>query len=103
MIFTCLNKNVILLGGKEFEQMGNGKILFNTSIGPSHEVEPLKKWLAAGDNWFVCDTAGAIGDTSLVGAEHIVCEQASAGCTEQAYELLTEKVLANIRAFLQQE
>ena len=103
VIFTCLNKNVILLGEKEFEQMGNGKILFNTSIGPSHEVEPLKKWLAAGDNWFVCDTAGAIGDTSLVGAEHIVCEQASAGCTEQAYELLTEKVLANIRAFLQQE
>ena len=103
VIFTCLNKNVILLGEKEFEQMGNGKILFNTSIGPSHEVEALKKWLAAGDNWFVCDTAGAIGDTSLVGAEHIVCEQASAGCTEQAYELLTEKVLANIRAFLQQE
>lgn len=100
VVFTCLNKNVILLGEKEFEALGNGKILFNTSIGPSHEVEALKKWLEAGDNWFVCDTAGAIGDAALVDDPHIVCEQASAGCTAQAYELLTEKVLANIKGYL---
>lgn len=100
VVFTCLNKNVILLGEKEFEAFGNGKILFNTSIGPSHEVEALKKWLEAGDNWFVCDTAGAIGDAALVDDPHIVCEQASAGCTAQAYELLTEKVLANIKGYL---
>ena len=50
VVFTCLNKNVILLGEKEFEILGEGKILFNTSIGPSHEVEALKKWLEAGDN-----------------------------------------------------
>lgn len=100
VVFTCLNKNVILLGEKEFETLGNGKILFNTSIGPSHEVEALKKWLEAGDNWFVCDTAGAIGDAALVDDPHIVCEQASAGCTAQAYELLTEKVLANIKGYL---
>lgn len=100
VVFTCLNKNVILLGEKEFEALGNGKILFNTSIGPSHEVEALKKWLEAGDNWFVCDTAGAIGDAALVSDPRIVCEQASAGCTAQAYELLTEKVLANIKGYL---
>ena len=100
VVFTCLNKNVILLGEKEFEQFGNGKILFNTSIGPSHEVEALKKWLSAGDNWFICDTAGAIGDASLVEYPHIVCEQASAGCTAQAYELLTEKVLTNLKEYL---
>lgn len=100
VVFTCLNKNVILLGEKEFEQLGNGKMLFNTSIGPSHEAEALKKWLAAGDNWFICDTAGAIGEVSLVSDPHIVCEQASAGCTEQAYELLTEKVLENLKGFL---
>ena len=100
VVFTCLNKNVILLGEKEFETLGNGKLLFNTSIGPSHEVEALKKWLSAGDNWFICDTAGAIGDVSLVSDPHIVCEQASAGCTAQAYELLTEKVLANIKGHL---
>lgn len=96
VVFTCLNKNVILLGEKEFAQLGDGKLLFNTSIGPSHEIEALKQWLSHGANWFICDTAGAVGDTSLVKDAHVVCEQASAGCTAQAYELLTEKVLKNI-------
>ena len=102
VVITCLNKNVILLGEKEFAQLGSGKILFNTSIGPSHEVEALKKWLSAGDNWFICDTAGAIGDVSLVDHTQIVCEQASAGCTAQAYELLTQKVMTNIKDHLAQ-
>ena len=91
---------MILLGEKEFAQLGSGKILFNTSIGPSHEVDALKKWLSVGNNWFICDTAGAIGDASLVDHPHIVCERASAGCTAQAYELLTEKVLTNIKEHL---
>lgn len=100
VVFACLNKNVILLGEKEFEALGSGKILFNTSIGPAHEMAALKKWLAQGNNWFVCDTAGAVGDAELAADEHVICEQASAGCTAQAYELLTEKVLANIDAFI---
>jgi phosphoglycerate dehydrogenase-like enzyme len=101
VIFTCLNKNVILLGEKEFAAMGNGKLLFNTSIGPSHELPALRQWLGAGNNWLICDTAGAVGDEGLLSDPHVVCEQASAGCTAQAYELLTKKVLDNIREFLQ--
>ena len=45
VVFTCLNKNVILLGEEQFAALGSHKILFNTSIGPSHEIESLKKWL----------------------------------------------------------
>ncbi len=43
VVFTCLNKNVILLHEEEFQKLGNGKILFNTSIGPAFEPEDLKK------------------------------------------------------------
>lgn len=43
VVFTCLNKNVILLHEEEFKRLGNGKILFNTSIGPAFEPEDLKK------------------------------------------------------------
>ena len=59
VVFTCLNKNVILLGKEEFEALGQGKILFNTSIGPSHEIDALSEWLAGEKNYFVCDTEGA--------------------------------------------
>lgn len=99
-VFTCLNKNVILLGEKEFEALGDGKLLFNTSIGPSHEVPALKKWLSKGNNWLICDTAGAVGDDALIGDAHVVCPGASSGMTAQAYELLTKKVLENIRDHL---
>lgn len=98
VVFTCLNKNVILLGQKEFESLGNGKILFNTSIGPSHEIPALKQWLEQGNNYFVCDTAGALGDASgeLLKHPHVFCPNVSAGRTRQAFILLSEKVLANL-------
>lgn len=98
VVFTCLNKNVILLGQEQFETLGNGKILFNTSIGPSHEIPALKQWLDHGDNYFVCDTAGALGDPSgaLLSHPHVFCPNASAGRTRQAFVLLSEKVLANL-------
>lgn len=100
VVFTCLNKNVILLGQKEFDTLGGGKILFNTSIGPSHEIPALKNWLDQGGNYFVCDTAGALGDPTgeLLSHPGVICAKASAGRTRQAFILLSEKVLANLDA-----
>lgn len=99
VVFTALNKNVILLGEPEFEQMGDGKILFNTSIGPSHEIDALEKWLDHGRNFFVCDSAGALGDPTgrLLSHPQVICADVSAGRTRQAFELLSEKVLANLK------
>lgn len=98
VVFTCLNKNVILLGEEQFAALGNHKILFNTSIGPSHELEPLKKWLEKGENYFICDTSGALGDPSgeLLSSPQVICPNVSAGRTRQAFILLSEKVLANL-------
>ena len=62
IISTHLNKNTILLHEKEFEQMGNGKILLNTAIGPSFDVPALKKWLEASQqNYYICDETGMTG------------------------------------------
>lgn len=103
VIFTCLNKNVILLHEEEFQQMGSGKILFNTSIGPSHEIDALKNWLNQGKNYFVCDSAGALGDPSgeLLNHPGVFCADISAGRTRQAFVLLSQKVLANIKTALE--
>ena len=83
---------------EQFAALGSHKILFNTSIGPSHEIEPLKKWLEKGENYFICDTAGALGDPSgeLLSSPQVICPNASAGRTRQAFILLSEKVLANL-------
>ena len=103
VIITALNKNVILLHEDEFEALGDGKIMFNTSIGPAADMEPLRKWLENPENIFCCDTKGAIGEIAdeVMGYPNVYCMNASAGMTCQAYELLSRKVLDNIRSVLE--
>lgn len=59
VVFTCLNKNVLLLGAHEFEQLGAGKALFNTSIGPGFDSKALENWLNLPNTHFFCDTYAA--------------------------------------------
>lgn len=103
VVCTCLNKNVILFHDEQFEQFGNHKIFFNTSIGPSHDIASLEKWLDHGDNEFFCDTKGALGDPTgrLLSNSHVNCMDQSAGRTGQADVRLGEKVLENIKKFFE--
>lgn len=102
VVLCCLNKNVLLLGPEEFQALGNGKILFNTSIGPAFDPADLARWLEEGtDNRFCCDTLGALGEPKLALREDVWCVDASAGRTKQAFQLLSRKVLDNIRGYLE--
>lgn len=102
VVFGCLNKNVVLFHEQEFELLGNHKIMFNTSIGPSHDVPALIRWLEHGNNEFYCDTVGALGDPSgeLLKNPHVNCMYVSTGRTKQAFDRLSVKVLDNIETFL---
>ena len=102
VVFTCLNKNVLLLGPKEFEALGENKALFNTSIGPAFRPEDLRAWLQKPGTYFFCDTSGAIGDPSgeIEAFANVTCRGVSAGRTKQCFDLLSQKVLANIETFL---
>lgn len=102
VVITALNKNVILLHEEEFTALGNGKIMFNTSIGPAADMEPIRKWMENPENVFCCDTKGALGEIAeeVMDFPNVYCMNASAGMTSQAYELLSQKVLDNIKSFL---
>lgn len=102
VIITCLNKNVILLHEEQFQCLGNKKILMNTSIGTASDRQALAKWLDCKDNLYCCDTEAAIGDPSgeLIKMENVICMKTSVGRTRQAFELLSKKVLDNIRMYL---
>lgn len=104
VICTCLNKNAILFHDEQFKWFGNHKIMFNTSIGPSHDIPALAKWLEHGDNEFFCDTAAALGDDTgkLLANPHVNCMNVSSGLTTQAFDRLSEKVLKNIETFLKE-
>lgn len=98
VVFCCLNKNTVLLHEAEFEQLGNKKILFNTGLSPAWDEPAFVKWLK-GDNLCFCDTLGALGGAHLLSHPHVRCMQMSTGRTRQAFDRLSEKVLANIEAY----
>ena len=102
VVITCLNKGVILLGEEEFKHLGNGKIMINTSIGPASDMAALKKWILDDSNTFVSDTSGGVGDiyTEVKDRKNVLCPDASAGMTEEAYDLMSRKVLDNIEKML---
>ncbi len=105
VVITCLNKNVILLHEEQFRYLGNKKILMNTSIGTASDTEALRDWLESGDNLYCCDTEAAIGDPSgkLIERKNVICMRTSVGRTRQAFELLSRKVLDNIRLCLAEQ
>ena len=99
VVFCCLNKNTVLLHEEEFEALGNRKILFNTGLSPAWDEEPFLKWLE-GDNLCYCDTTGALGGEHLLEHPKVRCMKVSTGRTRQAFDRLSEKVLANIEDYL---
>ena len=74
----------------------------NTSIGTASDTEALKGWLQNPENLYCCDTEAAIGDPSgeLIKQDNVICMRVSVGRTKQAFELLSKKVLDNIRTHL---
>lgn len=98
VVFCCLNKNTVLLHEEEFEHLGNKKILFNTGLSPAWDEQPFLRWLD-GDNLCFSDTAGALGGNHLLSHPHVRCMQVSTGRTGQAFDRLSEKVLANLSEY----
>ena len=104
IVFTCLNKNVLLLGKDEFAALGAGKVLFNTSIGPGFDSAALEDWLTLPGTHFFCDTHAAAGAVApdFFTRPNVHSPNVSAGRTKQAFVLLSQKVLANLETALNQ-
>jgi len=98
VVCCCLNKNTVLLHENEFTRFGKNKILFNTGLSPAWDELPFAKWLED-NNLCFCDTLGALGDNHLLNHPHVHCMQVSTGRTQQAFDRLSEKVLANLSEY----
>lgn len=99
VVFCCLNKNTVLLHEEEFKALGDRKILFNTGLSPAWDEKPFLEWLEKSNLCF-CDTAGALGGAHLMQHPKVRCMNVSTGRTRQAFDRLSEKVLANIERYL---
>ncbi|MBM7710910.1 NAD(P)-dependent oxidoreductase [Enterococcus xiangfangensis] len=98
ILITCLNKNVVLLDNAAFELFGNGKILMNVSIAPSHEIAALKTWLNQPGNFAFSDTEAGLGE-EVIDLPNVFAGKTNAGLTSMAKVRLAQKVIANIENF----
>lgn len=99
VICSCLSKNVVLLHEREFEILGEGKLLFNTALSPCFGMEAIKKWLDLKNTWYFCDTLMGLGEEALLDRENVSCLKRSSGMTRQAVERLNQKVLDNLEHY----
>lgn len=99
VVFCCLNKNTVLLHEAEFGRLGQHKILFNTGLSPAWDEDAFARWIDR-DNLCFCDTVGALGGKRFLNHPHVHCMDVSTGRTRQAFVRLSEKVLDNIRNYL---
>lgn len=99
ILITCLTKNTVLLGNREFELFGSGKILMNVSIAPSHDISALRDWLEKDGNYAFSDSLTGLGP-ELAGLERANYGGQCSGLTSLAKERLAQIVLSNIKSFL---
>ena len=99
IVGTCLPRNTIILKEPEFRLLGDNKILFNTSVGITFDVNVLKGWLAAGNNYYMCDEVGMGGfEKELSGMKGVLYTGKVAGHSVQCMERLSAKVIENIKS-----
>ena len=104
VIFCCLNKNTVLLHEEEFAVMEGAKVLFNTGLSPAWDEAPMQAWLESNPkNRLYCDTLGALGGEKWMSHPQVRTVNVSTGRTKQAFDRLSEKVLHNIKAYLDRE
>lgn len=101
ILSTQLPKNTKLLGERELQLFGDGKIIINTSIGPTFDIEAMKTWLSHPGNYYLCEKVG-VGDTceTLKVYEGFIYTNKCAGSSEQCTMRLSQKSIDNVEQFL---
>lgn len=104
IISTHLNRDVVLLNEKEFEQLGNGKIYVNTTIGCCYDVNALKKWLDTGTNYHICDYVSNIEKTQdIIHHQKTIYTNKICGNSKQSDIRAKTQTINNIKNFLSSE
>ncbi len=98
-VSTHLPKNTFLLGEREFDAFGDGKILINTAIGPSFDAAALERWLRRGNNYYICDRVAAM-NWELPDAPGVLMANKGSGGSAEEVQRLSKKVVENALAFL---
>lgn len=97
-----LPKHSNVLNKKEFLSFGNGKILINTSLGLTFDKKAFENWISNEANYAIFDADGAGGyRQEFKKYKNIISTEIVSGRTVESQERLSQKVLENVKLFLE--
>ncbi|PTX43402.1 hypothetical protein C8P64_1929 [Christiangramia gaetbulicola] len=102
VISIHLPKNTEILQASEFEVMGNGKILINTSLGLPFDEKAFQDWINNEGNFaiFDGDARNELSSKTLE-YENVIAHDNSAGWSAQTLERLSSKVVEHLKEYCQ--
>ncbi|WP_324719508.1 NAD(P)-dependent oxidoreductase [Salinimicrobium sp. HB62] len=102
VISIHLPRNTTILKAADFDIFGTGKILINTSLGLPFEEEAFKSWIERDGNFAIFDGDGKKELSEETEKQpRMITANKSAGWAAETQRRLSEKVLKNIKDFLQ--
>lgn len=103
VISMHLPKNTRLLGNKEFELLGENRILINTSLGLPFDQDEFRKWVKREGNYAIFDADGKKElQKETEELPTVIASEISAGWSVQTRVRLSQKVLQNLKEFLKE-
>lgn len=101
IITTQIQKNTELLQEQHFKALGDGKILINTTIGPTFNMSAFENWIATEGNFAIIDRCGAGTEAEKFAAmPNVILSPVISGLTSEAKVRLSKKVINNIESIL---
>lgn len=97
MVSTHLPRNTVALSPEDFNTFGDGKILINTSLGKTYDIDGFRQWIKNPGNYAIFDVGGLEGILEeMKSYENVITSKTVAGFTTQAKERLSRKVMENL-------
>jgi len=105
IISLHLPKNTIVLNQNEFDIMRGKKILINTGLGFSFNREAFEHWIQNNEHYAILDTDSIDNEfrENHLLDENIIMNNIVSGFTKNARRRLSEKVIHNLKEYLQGE
>jgi lactate dehydrogenase-like 2-hydroxyacid dehydrogenase len=101
IISLHLPRHTELLDKAEFEKVGNGKILINTSLGLTFNKLAFENWISDKQNYAIFDGDGVGGfKNEFEKYTNVISTGIVSGRTKEAYARLSQKVIANVERFI---
>jgi len=101
IVSTHVPKHTIVLNSEQFDTFGGGKILVNTSLEPTFDMQAFDAWIRREGNYAIFDrVAMGLKYDILKEYDKVIYSDRVSGWTLQAKQRLSLKALENIEGYV---